>query len=337
MTEIGGMKETMNYRTPKDIVPIDGPVFDPKIHLQLEEPEKSWSLKDFGYSDEFCREAPFEIAVSTPFRILSQKGIEALRESVELLADKSRKSERMAKFIRGTLYQSPFIRDLCLSPTVNEFIGKIAGKKILPHPMSLYQGHINLCPEEKNREVDKWHTDTICLDYVLMVSEVGSFKGGHFEYFQCTKNQAIKAMIREEHEPHIVKVEFPEAGMAVLQQGNLVVHRASAVLEGTDRTTLVQSFIPDCPNFNDISKLIDCKLVDPPEYLYTEWARYKAFLSQRRLNQLIDTLPYTDDKNQICNELRKAIRDVEVAILEISDPSPGRLVSLDGDALTDFL
>jgi len=125
--------------------------------------------------------------------------------------------------------------------------------------------------------------------------------------------------------------------MAILQQGHLVVHRASAVSKGVERTTLVQSYIPDQESFFDVSKLADCKLVDPHNILFSEWARYKAFLSSRKLSEVILTLPYTEDKNQICNELRLAIRDVEEAIFEISDPSEGKLTHLGQDVLTDLL
>ncbi len=326
------------FRVPENIDGIkDGPQFNPKEHLQLEMPEKVYGLDEFGYRQDIIDQAPYPIAVTTPFRLLSESGLKALRDSIEALKVHRKNSERMANFIRGSAFYSPFIRDFCLNPEVNEHISKIAGVKVLPHPMALYQGHINLCPEEKGREVDRWHTDTVTLDYVLMVSDPTAYKGGHFEYFKCTKGQAIKAMIREESEPHIVKVEFPGAGMAILQQGNMVVHRASALTEGSERTTFVQSFIPDKVNFNDVSKLDDCKLVDPHDILYSEWARYKAFLSQRRLAKLCREIPYTEDKNKICLELRAAIRDVEEAILEISDPSSGRLIHLGQDALTDHL
>jgi len=328
------------FRVPEHIVPLDkgkGPCFDPKVHLQLERPDKIYSLEDFGHSKEAAKAAPFDIAVTTPFRILSKAGVIALQESIEQLKEYRRASDRMANFIRGSVFYSPFIRGLCQSAEVSAFVQGLAGTAVLPHPMALYQGHINLCPEEEGREVDRWHTDTVTLDYVLMASEPANFEGGHFEFFQCTKAQAIRSMIREEAEPHIVKVEFPEAGFAVLQQGNMVVHRASAVSKGTERTTLVQSYIPDAADFHDVSKLDDCKLVDPHDILFTEWARYKAFLSQRKLDRLIEKLPYNIDKNQVCMELRQAIRDVEEAILEISDPGDGRLVHLGQDALTDLL
>lgn len=326
----------MKVRAPKDFsLDIEEQDFDPKLHLQLEEPDTIWSLRDFGYSKEQEEAAPFPLAVCTPFRILSPSGVEMLNKVIKSLHSQSRTNDRIANFIRGGLYHSKFLRGLCASPEVNSLIAKIAGKPILPHPMTLYQGHINLMPKTAGRDVDKWHTDTVALDYVLLATSPDSFSGGHFEYVKTTKAKAIRSLIREEAAPDIVKVEFPEAGYAVLQQGNLVMHRGTKVISGTERTTLVQSFIPDAANFRDVSKLDDCKPVDPPEVLFTEWARYKAFLSQRRLASLLDTIPYTTDKNEICMQLRLAIRDVEEAVLEISDPLESRLVHFGQDALTD--
>jgi hypothetical protein len=274
--------------------------------------------------------------VTSAFRVLSDEGVEALRQSVRTVtAGNQRTNERIANYVRGALYYSKFIRDLCASPDVNAFVAELAGRAVLPHPMPLYQGHINLLPEDRGRDVDQWHTDTIALDYVLLVTDPTTFEGGNFEYFQCPRGKAIRSLIREEGEEHIIKVSFPKAGYAVLQQGNLVVHRASRVTKGDERTTLVQSFIPDRVDFNDVSKLDDCKPVDPHDILFTEWARYKAFLTQRRLGALVENLRFTDDTTYICNELRRAIRDVEEAVLELSDPTPARLMHYGNDALTD--
>ena len=324
-------------RVPEKLTHLRGEeTFDPKVHLELTEPERVWSLADFGYGEKFIAKAHFPLAVTAPFRILSDRGVAALRQSVAALSD-ARASDRMAKFMRGTVYRSHFIRDLCNSPEVTEFIGKLAGAPVLSHPMPLYQGHINLKPEEEGRDVDRWHTDTVVLDYVLLLTDREAFEGGHFEYLQCTKQQAIRHLIREEEEPHLVQVDFPKAGYAVLQQGNLVVHRGASVTKGDERTTLVQSFVPDTPNYADISKLVDCKLVDDPDVLYTEWARYKAFLAQRRLTQFIEEVPFSDDTGMLCQSLRRAIRDIEEAVLELSDSSEGRLVHYGQDALTDHL
>jgi hypothetical protein len=311
-------------------------LYDEKIHLSLSQPEKLWSLKDFGYTDVAISNAPFNVAVTSPFRILSEAGVDSLNKSISQLMAHKRSSERIANFIRGACMHSTFISDLMSCQLLNDHISKLSGAKALPHPMALYQAHINLKPENDGEAVDKWHTDTVVLDFVMLCTDPTNFTGGHFEYFKCTRGQAIRGLIREE-ECDIIKVQFPKAGYAVLQQGNLVVHRATAVTEGTERTTIVQSFISDDPNFNDISKLNDCRPVDPPEVLFSEWARYKAYLSQKKLSNLLKSLPNTEDKNYICLELRKAIRDVEEAILEISDPNEAQMHFLEGDVLTDLL
>jgi len=325
-------------RIPKNIPKLENDrPFDPGQHLAIEEPERVWMLKDFGYTSEQQAKAPFPIAVTTPFRLLSDKGVAALREIVNELVSFRRQSERMANYIRGALYYSQFMREFCMNTEVNAFVGKLSGAAVRPHPMTLYQAHINLKPEDPRKEVDRWHTDTVILDYVLMVTDPQAFTGGHFEYFQCTRTEAIRSLIKEDGLPNVVKVEFPMAGYAVLQQGHKVVHRANRVETGNERTTLVQSFIPGVPNFNDISKLDDCKKVDPPEYLFSEWARYKALLASEKLKLMIETLPYTEDRSEISHHLRMAIRDVEEAIFEINDPSEGILTHFSDDPLTGLL
>jgi hypothetical protein len=311
--------------------------FDPAKDLQLEEPDKVWMLTDFGYSREQQSKAPFPLAVTTPFRLLSDEGVSQLREIIAELSAFRRQSDRMANYIRGSLYYSEFLRGFCQNDSVNALISKLAGRHVRPHPMTLYQGHINLKPEDPTKEVDRWHTDTVLLDYVLMVSDPKLFEGGHFEYFQSTKAEAIRSLIKEDGLPSVVKVEFPKAGYALLQQGNKVVHRANRVEKGNERTTLVQSFVPEGPSFVDVSKLNDCKKVDPPEYLYTEWARYKSLLAAEKLQNLTHRLPYTTDKNEISNQLRAAIRDVEEAIFELNDPSDGVLLHFSDDPLTGLL
>lgn len=311
--------------------------FNPETDLSLSEPEQVWTLRDFGYSQLQQDRAPFPTAVTTPFRLLSDKGVQTLREIVLELVQFKRSSSRIANYIRGSLYYSQFLRDFCYNAEVNNFIARLAGKPICPHPMSLYQGHINLMPEDPSKEVDRWHVDTVLLDYVLMISNPDSFTGGHFEYFQSTKAEAIRSLIKEDGLPNVVKVQFPKAGFALLQQGNKVVHRANRVETGHERTTLIQSFIPDDPHFIDVSQLNDCKKVDPPEYLFTEWARYKALKAQQKLQILNQSLPYTQDRLKICEELRSAIRDVEEAVLELTDPSDGNLAHFSDDPLTGLL
>jgi hypothetical protein len=52
------------------------------------------------------------------------------------------------------------------------------------HPISHRAIHINYAPVDISRHVvDDWHVDTsISYDYVLMVPDPRSMKGGQFEY-----------------------------------------------------------------------------------------------------------------------------------------------------------
>lgn len=312
------------------------PTYDPSRHLALELPEKSWNLTDFGYSPEEASQYPFPLAVTTPFRMLSDEGLIALRSVVEQLKNHNSQSERIGNFVRGGIYRSRFLRDFCNCKVIGDFIADLAGAPIVPHTMPFYQGHINLLPLEKNRDVDRWHTDTVCLDFVLLLTNPSEFEGGKFQFYTCTKERAIEALGNpQEDDPQPVSVEFPSAGYAVLQQGNMVVHRALEVTRGDERTTLVHSFMPAKLSAKDVSQLSDCKPIDPHGVLFTEWARHKAFLSQRKLAHLISHLPYTENRGLICEQLGEAIRDVQTAMLELSDESESRLVYYGQDGLTD--
>ena len=55
--------------------------------------------------------------------------------------------------------------------------------------LPLHLGHCNFAPDDLSRAVDKWHTDTIGLDYVLMVSDPQEQVGGEFQYFLGTKDE----------------------------------------------------------------------------------------------------------------------------------------------------
>ena len=58
----------------------DEPVFDPARHLALEAPEQIWTLADFGYDDAVIASTPSTIAAAGPFRVMSDEGVEALRQ-----------------------------------------------------------------------------------------------------------------------------------------------------------------------------------------------------------------------------------------------------------------
>ena len=304
----------------------DEPVYDPKKHLALEYPKDSTSLNDLGYSNQEISMCPTNFGVSGPARLLSDEGVKVLMQSAQSLRKYSSSGgERIQYLLRGCVYRSRFLRDLCLCPNVADFLSEIYGIPVAPHSIPLHLGHFNFAPDDLNRAVDKWHTDTIGLDYVMMVSDPNQQVGGQFQYFLGTKKevQEIKDNNQPMPEDRIISPHFPGAGYIIVLQGNMVVHRGSKLKEPFDRVTMVNGYVPLDTESPDPSRFADVKTVDPHQLLFPEWARHKAWLSKGKLNRLIEELPFTDDKDLIINELRNAIQDVETAISDLSESGSG--------------
>ncbi len=233
--------------------------------------------------------------------------------------------ERIQYLLRGCVYRSRFLRDLCLCPKVSEFLSEIYGIPVAPHSVPLHLGHFNFAPDDLSRAVDKWHTDTIGLDYVMMVSDPNKQIGGQFQYFLGTKKEAqeIKDSNQSMPEDRIISPHFPGPGYIIVLQGNMVVHRGAKLKEPYDRVTMVNAYVPLGLDSSDPSRFSDVKTVDPHQLLFPEWARHKAWLSRGKLNRLIEELPFTDDKDLIISELKNAISDVETAISDLSESGSG--------------
>ena len=56
------------------------PGFDPARHLALKMPEQVWTLEDFGYEERVRAQYPSQVAVTSPFKVLTEEGVAALRE-----------------------------------------------------------------------------------------------------------------------------------------------------------------------------------------------------------------------------------------------------------------
>ena len=165
--------------------------FNPDKHLALEPPTEVLTLADFGYNKAEIAPTATPIAASAPFRILSSEGAEIMLKITRMLRSHARRAgNRIENTVRGGCYRSRWLRDLCLSPEVTEAMIDIYGVDVLPHNMPVHLGHINFQPTNPNEAVDKWHHDTIPLDYVMMVTDPTRLQGGQFEYFLGTKEEA---------------------------------------------------------------------------------------------------------------------------------------------------
>ncbi len=295
--------------------------FDPNRHLQLELPETTLNLSDLGYQTDEIEKCATAFAVSSAVRILSDEGVEVMLETARRLKKYSVNCERIENMVRGGVYQSEFLRDFCLCTEVTDFLSEIFETPVAPHTMPLHLGHLNYAPDDLSRSVDKWHHDTLGLDYVLMLSDPTELRGGEFQYFMGTRREAQEYANRDEPIPEhrAIKPEFPGPGYAIVLHGNMVVHRATKLAQRAERITLVNGYVPLNCEINDVCRFKDLSLVDPHHVLFTEWARHKAWLSVGRLQNLIANIPFTDDRQKITSQLKDAIAEVETAIEDIND------------------
>ena len=278
----------------------DEPPFDPERHLSLESPSQTLSLEDLGYSPEEIQDKATAFGVSEPFRILSKEGSEVMLETARRLRTYSRRAgNRIENTVRGGCYRSRWLRDLCISQDVNDLMASIYQTEISPHTMPVHLGHLNYQPSKLEEAVDKWHHDTIPLDYVMMVSDPATLSGGGFEYFVGTKMEAEELSKQGKTPPRdrVKAPKFPGPGYAVALHGNMVVHRGAPLTKPGERITMVNAYISMNCLVDDQSRSRDLIGIDDPAVLYTEWAKHASWRTQNRLQQVIDTMAFDQERS----------------------------------------
>ncbi len=298
----------------------DEPTFHPALHLQLEQPTDLVMLEDLGYATEEIASKATPVAASAPFRMLSDEGASVMLEVARALRAFHRPAgNRIERVTRGGCYRSRWLRDLCTSPEVTAHLSAIYGVEVHPHVMPHHLGHLNFEPTKINTAVDKWHHDTLPLDFVLMVTDPTQVAGGEFEYFTGTKDEAAALASAGETPPRdrVVAPHFPGAGYAIALHGNMVVHRAAPLTDLSERITMVNGYVAGDRSIADQSRSADLIGVDDPACLWTEWARFAAWRAEGRLTALVDDLPFTSDRDAVIAELESSIEDVQRAIDEM--------------------
>lgn len=298
----------------------DEPGFDPAVHLQLEEPSEIVMLADLGYSEAEIAGKATPVAASAPFRMLSDEGSAVILDLArQLRVHVKQAGDRIENVMRGGCYRSKWLRDLCISQDVNQHLQNIYGIEIAPHPMPVHLGHMNFEPNRIETAIDKWHHDTLPLDFVLMVTDPKTVNGGDFEYFVGTKAEAA-ALAEEGKTPpaeRTVTPEFPGPGYAIALHGDMVVHRAGPLSDLNERISMVNGYVALDTSLDEQSRSVDLISVDDPEVLWTEWAKMAAWRSQGRLQSLIEGLPFTSDRDQVVGQLEAAIADANRAVEEM--------------------
>ena len=308
--------------------------YDPGVHLDPEWPERIWTLEEFGYSPREISQCPSNVAVTSPFRLFSEEGIEAVSRVVNRLkaVRSSISGNRTPSHLAGGVYRSRFLRDLCACPVILEHMSSISGTRLGPHSLPSQQLYVNYSPDDITQAVDSWHYDGIGFDYVVMVTDPGKLKGGNFEYFQGTKyevaemfdmavHQVRDGIVDELDESRVIQTWFPKAGYAIFQQGNMVVHRAARLLEPGDRITIVPGQVAEdisCPDPTAIHDIVDYG--EPG--IKAELARHGAWLAQGKLQHLIQNQDMSEKEKEILEQLKRAVADVNAVIEQLEQSGP---------------
>ncbi|MBX2879455.1 MAG: hypothetical protein KTR32_05945 [Granulosicoccus sp.] len=299
----------------------DEPSFDPALHLQLESPVQKIYLSEFGYSDEEISRKASRVGATSPFRILSPAGAEILLSIARRLRAHAIRCERIENMVRGGCYRSRWLRDLCINPALTDLMSEIYEVDVAAHTMPLHLGHMNFSPDDLSRAVDKWHHDTLPLDFVMMVTDPATLDGGQFEYFMGTKDEmaALAAEGKTPPEDRVVAPSFPGAGSAIALHGDMIVHRGAPLNKAAERISMVNGYVALDTSSDDQHRHKDLTLVDDPEALYVEWARHSAWRARNRLDSLINELEYTADRKAVAASLEHAIADVSQSIIDMRD------------------
>ena len=185
--------------------------------------------------------------------------------------------------------------------------------------MPVHLGHINYEPSRIEAAIDKWHHDTIPLDYVMTVTDPATVPGGRFEYFLGTKHKAADLAAQDRTPPpeRTVAPEFPGSGYAIALHGDMVVHRAAPLVKLKERISMVNGYVALDTTVDEQSRTADLIIVDDHEALWTEWAKMAAWRSQGRLRDLIENLEFTSDRDAVVSQLESAVGDVQKAIAEM--------------------
>ena len=298
--------------------------FDPAIHLALEQPEQIFTLSDFGYGNEIDGTTPTNIAATSCFRVLSEEGVKAMYHVCKQLEAFTTSNPRIARNTRGGAYRSQFLRDFSLSTDVAEHLSQLMDTPLLPHAMGHQLSHLNYQPLTVGENVDKWHYDTLQVDYVMFVTDPNNVDGGEFQYFLGTRDEmeAIHESGQSIPADRIVAPAMPGAGYAVLMQGNYVVHQAKGVTSEGERITLVNGYNYADLSVPDYTALKQLFYADAESCATAEYARQMALRCGQHLQQATNNTDFNAGRAQQIERLKKAREVLDEAITLLSDDSP---------------
>jgi len=180
---------------------------------------------------------------------------------------------------------------------------------------------LNYNPDTVGENVDKWHSDTLRIDCVLFVTDPNSVEGGEFQTFTGTKEEVAELKCRGMPLPEdrILSWKAPGAGYALLQQGNMVVHRAKGLRSSGERITMVNGYVPCDLRYPDFTRFDQLYLADPPHVAAAEYERQTAWLAGEYLQHMLEHTEYSEDRLRSAERLEQAARMLQQAAINIRE------------------
>ena len=322
------MMEAPSLELPFDSIEADVP-WDPERHVEITPPESVTMLADWGLGAAGPT-ALSPVAITSPFRFLSDEGVAALHAICSELEQYAVGDDRIPKKRRGAVYRSAFLRGMVSDPTVLAFLSDLAQVPLEPHPVTHHAVHINYAPDDLSLNVDQWHRDAVGFDFVLIASDPRPMKGGRFEYYAGSVEEGKDLLVSGAGLPaeRVLSPEFPGPGWAVLQQGHRVLHRACKLEERYPRITVVDSFWVPVPGIEDPTDLPTLLRADGREIALVEWSRYQALVAARKLEHFAATkTDFGHSHEELKADLRAVATLLEQAADAFDSAEEGRLIS----------
>eukprot|EP00960_Hanusia_phi_P076889 768626-Hanusia_phi.AAC.7 len=266
-------------------------------HFKMEEERVKF---DPGRHLDVCK----EIAVSRshgsvytkPFRLLSEEGVQVLRQVIATNELHAKEMFRSPKCLRGLGYRSPFVRDLSTHRPLLDLLSSLAGEPISlhAHGMNLGSRHTNF-GEVGGVAAEKWHVDSVDYVLIVMLSDTEGMEGGDLQLYlpqgaadaqTCWDKLSTNSASKDD----ILSLKFPSAGYATLVQGSKIFHTVSPLLAAKGpRVTLVNSytsnnvFKPDSTRFSSYKDAF----LDPPDVVDLEFSRHRAARAMGQLEHIL--------------------------------------------------
>lgn len=310
--------------------------FDPVKHMSYERPSETITLQSLGLAPP---QATSPVACTSPFRLLSDRGIRAVR------ADIFRKEivEKHAEWkypgfyrIRGYGKDAPFVYDLWRSEQIREACSQAAGVDLeIVFDYEIGQLNVQLAAD----------TDRNALISEVLPPEIPPIEVKGTDLVDITGKQAnidttgtrfhddkLGALGTNWHNDSypwvcvlmlsdttnmkggetaiktgngdIVKMRQPGIGWAVMMQGGSITHAALRCVSNGERISMVTSFRPKNPILRDTSTLATVKGISNNDVLFTQWTTYRMEVISKRAAAMKEEL---DTKGYNAGEIKKVL------------------------------